>query len=162
MRYPKNLIMRSYLVALLLLFSSAMAFGQSPLTDGGAQLNFGVGLNGDGVPLYFGGDVNIANNVTLGAQGSYTSDRIGILGNLNYHFDEIFEIPSEWNVYAGANAGIYLDNDNNNNNNNDKSTFGFGLQIGGRYFFNDKWAVNLEVGGGNVLSGGKLGATFKL
>jgi len=39
---------------------------------------------------------------------------------------------------------------------------GRGAQIGGRYYFTQKVGINLELGGGNAFSGGKIGLTFKL
>jgi len=39
---------------------------------------------------------------------------------------------------------------------------GIGGQIGGRYYFTEKFGVNLEFGGGNAYSGGKLGISIKL
>ena len=43
------------------------------------------------------------------------------------------------------------------------SDFGFGLQVGGRWFWNDKWGVFLEAGGGNLDgAGGFVGVTMKM
>ncbi|WP_366185107.1 hypothetical protein [Flavobacterium ovatum] len=45
---------------------------------------------------------------------------------------------------------------------NGAENLGLGLQIGGRYFFTDRFGINLQFGGGNVTSGGKIGITYKL
>jgi hypothetical protein len=39
---------------------------------------------------------------------------------------------------------------------------GIGAQVGGRYYFTDKFGVNVEIGGGNAFSGGKIGVSIKL
>jgi outer membrane immunogenic protein len=41
------------------------------------------------------------------------------------------------------------------------SGVGLGAQLGGRYYFSDKFGINLEVGGGNAFSGGKFGISVK-
>lgn len=41
------------------------------------------------------------------------------------------------------------------------SGLGLGVQVGGRYYFNDRLGLNLEFGGGFV-SGGKIGISCKL
>ena len=165
-------------IALLL---AVLAFGfanaQAPLEQGGVQLNAGFGTSGWGTPVYVGLDFGVGSNFTIGGELSYQSyshnysssnlksSIFGIQANGNYHFNEILNIPSEWDFYAGANLNYYnwsttyngskYDYPNNNNLN-------LGLQVGGRYFFSDKFGINLQIGGGTVNSGGKLGITYKL
>jgi outer membrane immunogenic protein len=38
---------------------------------------------------------------------------------------------------------------------------GLGAQIGGRYYFNNNWGINLELGGANTTSGYKIGASYR-
>ncbi len=107
------------LMLCLVCFSSIGLFAQSALPKGQTQLNFGVGFSNRGVPVYLGFDHAVHNNVTLGLEGSYRGynerfgdDRFkhnvfGILGNVNYHFNTILEIPSNWDFYAGANVGFF-------------------------------------------------------
>ena len=150
--------MKTIIVLFLFVCSVSTGFSQSPLYAGEKQLNFGIGIDdGGGIPLYAGVDFHIADNLTLGPVASLSSDFFSGVGAINYHFDELFGLPSEWNIYAGANAGFIasLDDDFSGDG------FGIGLQLGGRYFFNDRWGINLEGGGGNQISGGKLGMTMK-
>lgn len=167
-------------IALLLaLFAFGFANAQAPLEEGGLQLNAGVGTSGWGTPVYVGLDYGIATNFTLGGEVSYQSysERIGngfgdikssILGlqaNGNYHFNEVLNIPSEWDFYAGANLNYYSWSskvDGNSVDYDGADNFGLGLQVGGRYFFNDNFGINLQLGGGNVVSGAKIGITYKL
>ena len=93
----------------------------------------------------------------------YKNSILGIQANGNYHFNEVLDIPSEWDFYAGANLNYYNWNSKYNgvsNNYSDEDNFGIGLQVGGRYFFSDNFGVNLQVGGGNVVSGAKIGITY--
>ena len=48
-------------------------------------------------------------------------------------------------------------------NSSNDSDFAFGMQIGGRWFWNDKWGVYLEAAFGNLdNAGGGAGVTMKL
>ena len=146
---------------------------QSPLEEGGVQLNAGVGTSGWGIPVYFGLDYGIAKDFTLGGQISFQSDdyndnnmnydssAIGIGGNGNYHFNSLLHIPSKFDFYAGASLTYYIWNYDNNNH-PDNTSLGLGLQVGGRYFFTDNFGINLELGGNTGTSGAKVGVTFKI
>lgn len=172
------------LVALML--TAITTFSQGNLNKGDLQLNGGIGFSGWGMPVYGGIDYGVGKNFTVGGDLSYRgySDKggyykysykvIGIGVNGNYHFNEVLEIPNEWDVYGGATLGYYIWKNSakyngpgediyygNNYNYAGSSGLGLGLQIGGRYFFTNKFGVNLEVGGGSVF-GGKLGITYKL
>lgn len=164
------------IVAMLLLVSGINA--QAPLGKGGTQINAGFGFSTWGVPVYVGADFGVHDAITIGPKLSYRNYKDNILGskysqsltvisfNGNYHFNELFQLPSEWNVYAGLSLGYYIWSDVKWDNTTttfggEASGLGIDLQIGGRYFFNDKWAINLEFGGGTG-SGGNIGVTCKL
>jgi len=148
---------KSIFVIMLMAFSFSM-MAQSPLPKGGTQLNAGFGLDDEGeLPVYAGVDFGIANNLTLGPYVGISGEYVSITGNLNYHFDELFGLDPDWNIYAGINAGFVSDTNDDNGDNDDG--FGIGAQLGARYFFSDNIGVNLEAGGGNQVSGGKLGIT---
>lgn len=160
------------LSAMLLIVVGSSA--QTALPKGQSQLNFGVGFSNYGVPVFFGLDHAVHDNVTLGAELSYrgynekyNSNRykhnvLGVSGNINYHFNTVLNIPSNWDFYAGANVGFYSWSSPDNYNGSKNSGLGLGGQVGGRYFFSKKTGINLEFGGGNAFSGGKLGLTVKL
>ena len=164
---------KQLLILSLLLFSSIM-FAQSPILKGESQINAGIGLSSWGVPVYLGFDHGVHPDITIGGELSYRSYQdnyanvnydhsvIGISGNGNYHFNRILEIPKKWDFYAGLNLGFYIWNSPDNYHGSHTSGLGLGAQIGGRYYFSDKIGLNLEFGGGNAFSGGKLGLTFKL
>jgi len=157
--------MKALILIILCLNWTALAQAQSPLEKKEKQLNFGFGLGDNGIPVYLGADLCIASNITLGLQANYRAKNnlgsFGVLGNGNYHLDQAFNLPPEWNAYTGLNVGIFFQ-DTNGNHGNHGNHFGFGVQLGGRYFFNDRWGLNLELGGGNFVNEGKLGLTVKL
>jgi outer membrane immunogenic protein len=166
--------MKKQLLILSLLLCSSIIFAQSPISKGSTQLNVGVGLSSWGVPFYLGIDHGITQDITLGGELSYRGYRdrydnvyydhnvIGISGNGNYHFNRVLQIPKNWDFYAGLNVGFYIWNSPYDYHGSHSSGLGLGGQIGGRYFFSNKVGLNLEFGGGNAFSGGKLGLTFKL
>ncbi len=147
---------------------------QSALPKGQTQINFGVGFSNEGIPVYLGFDHAVHNNVTLGAELSYRGweedyhndhykhNVLGISGNVNYHFNTVLSIPSNWDLYAGLNVGYYAWKSPDGYNGDHSSGLGLGAQVGGRYYWSKKAGINLEFGGGNAFSGGKLGLTFRL
>ena len=163
--------MKKVILFITLVFSSFLVNAQAPLEEGNLQIDAGLGSSGWGTPVYVGLDYGIATNFTIGVEASYRSYTnygykstiIGIQGNGNYHFNEILNIPSKWDFYAGLSLNYYIWSFDTDFANEviDDSNFGVGAQIGGRYFFNDKIAINLEAGGGNATSGGKIGITYK-
>lgn len=154
--------------------SAGAFFAQRPISKGQSLINVGVGLSSRGVPVYLGFDYGVHPDVTLGAEVSYRNYNdnwdnskydhsiVGILGNANYHFNSILNIPSPWDFYAGLNLGYFYWNSPSKYAGSYNSGLGLGAQIGFRYFFNNSVGINLELGGGNVSSGGKVGITFKL
>jgi outer membrane immunogenic protein len=167
--------MKKSTVIIMLLFVLNTSYAQSPLPKGKAQLNVGLGLSDWGVPFYLGFDFGVHKDVTLGGEFSYRSYleryrkdfyyRHGIAGfsfNGNYHFNTVLNIPRNFDFYAGLNIGFYAWSSPRGYPGSYTSGLGLGAQVGGRYYFNNKVGINLEIGGGNAFSGGKFGLTFKL
>jgi outer membrane immunogenic protein len=166
--------MKKLLLTAALFSGFFFSYGQNPLAVGSAQLNAGFGFSSWGVPLYIGLDYGAARDFTLGGELSFRSYNqnynginyghtiMGISGNGNYHFNTVFNIPRNWDFYAGLNVGFYVWNSPSDYNGTNNSGFGLGAQIGGRYYFNRKVGLNLELGGGSAFSNGKIGLTVKL
>jgi hypothetical protein len=166
--------MKKQILTIALLITASMIFAQGPISKGQSQINVGVGLSSWGVPVYLGLDYAVHPDITLGGELSFRSynnnwrnDKyhhsiIGILGNANYHFNTVLDIPSPWDFYAGLNLGFYSWSSPNNYEGSQTSGLGLGAQIGGRYYFSNKVGINLEFGGGNAFSGGKFGLTIKI
>lgn len=157
--------LRTFLMlALSMLMLAANA--QSPVGKGGKQINFGTGISSWGVPLYFGMDFGVHQDITAGFVVSARSHPdvlvLGFAGVGNYHFNRILEIPREWDLYAGLSLGFFVWNWDSKYIGSKNSPLGLDLQVGGRYFWSDRWGVNLELGGGSAMSGGRIGLTRKL
>ncbi len=162
-----------FLLGCVVLATAIMASAQSPLETGGKQLNAGVGLSGWGVPIYVGLDYGIYENITVGGEISFRSYHdnysgvkynhsiIGIMANGNYHFNELLDIPSEWDLYAGLNLGYFIWRSSSDYTGTGNSGIDLSGQIGGRYFFKKNLALSLEFSGGNSTAGAKLGITYK-
>lgn len=158
----------------IFLLSIGTSFSQSMLGKGGTQLNAGVGLSSWGFPVYIGFDYGVHKDVSIGMELSYRSYRErwkdyyykntiwGISGNANYHFNSLLHIPQKWDFYAGINIGFYIWDTDDNYLGNHSSGLGLGGQIGIRYYFSERFGLNLEGGGGNAFSGGKFGITIGL
>ncbi|OBQ54202.1 hypothetical protein JJL45_10080 [Tamlana sp. s12] len=138
-----------FLFAFALILSVSSVFGQAR-----KELNFGlIGVNYE-IPVHK--DVTIAPAVAT----NFDLDWMTLGVKANYYFDHIFGITDEdWDVYGGANAGyaIYM-----GDNDHDTSEFDIGLQVGGRWFWNEKWGVFAEIAGGTVNFIPSVGVTMKL
>lgn len=150
------------------------ALGQYQLDVGKMQLNAGVGLSSWGLPVYVGLDYGLLKNICIGGEVTvrnhhdkiqavrYNHTIIGILANGNYHFNQVWHIPEPWDVYAGINIGVYFWRSSKNYPGTYTSPANAGAQIGGRYYVNEKFAFNAEVGTGNAFSAGKIGISYIL
>jgi hypothetical protein len=67
------MIMKTRIICCALAILSALStgFSQSPLPKGKTQINAGVGFSERGIPIYFGFDHGIHDNVSLGGEFSY-------------------------------------------------------------------------------------------
>jgi outer membrane immunogenic protein len=166
--------MRKTVLTIVLLIAATAMFAQSPIDKGQAQFNAGVGLSSWGVPVYLGLDYGVHKDITIGGEfsfrsfndnwssHSYNHSIIGISGNANYHFNSLLNIPTNWDFYIGPNIGFYIWSSPTGYEGSHASGLGLGAQIGGRYYFSEKFGINLEFGGANVFSGGKFGISLKL
>ena len=154
------------LIGLFSLLGLTLALAQAPPGKGGKQLNAGLGFSGFGVPVYAGLDFGVHQDITIGPRVSFRNysdfdQSLFVAGfNGNYHFNTLFNMPSEWNFYAGLTIGYYVWSDSDLPG-RERSGIGLDAQIGGRYFFSEKFGVNLEFGGGTG-TGGSFGITVKL
>ncbi len=162
--------MKKHLLLLLIVFTYSLS-AQYALKESTWQLNAGFGFSSWGLPIYVGVDYGVAKDISVGGEFSYRSygedfggskfdhTIIGISANGNYHFNSVLNIPTKWDVYAGLNLGFYTWSSPSGYGGSGNGGLGLGLQLGARYYFNPAWAVNLEFGGGNAFSGGKIGVS---
>jgi len=152
----ETMLKRIILTVFITTCLSLGTFAQSPIGEGGKQINFGVGLFDSGVPVYFGMDFGVHPDITVGGQIALDLgfDYFSISGRGDYHFNTLLEIPRDWDFYAGLSLGFISGIDDDYNSDVD-----LGLQVGGRYYWSSDWGINLEFGGGNNLSGGRFGVS---
>ncbi|MDY0078650.1 MAG: hypothetical protein RBR87_15385 [Bacteroidales bacterium] len=166
--------MKKSIFLLVLVIATTGLFAQSPIGERGKQINFGTGFSSYGIPIYFGMDFGVHPDITVGFNASFRSygedwddhhynhSVIGLFANGNYHFNTILNIPRDWDFYAGLSLGYYIWNNDAKYGGSNTSGLGFDAQIGGRYYWSSHWGVNLEFGGGNAASGGRIGLSYIL
>ncbi|MBX7203888.1 MAG: hypothetical protein K1X81_00535 [Bacteroidia bacterium] len=165
--------MKRFIVITYALVLCMQGYAQYPLAKGQKQFNAGLGFSSWGLPIYAGIDFGVHKDISAGGEfsfrsysdnfkgTSYSHTIIALGANGNYHFNSLLKIPKEWDAYAGLNLGFYSWSSPNGYRGGGSSGIGMGAQFGGRYYFNTKFAINLELGGGTA-SGGKIGVTWKL
>jgi outer membrane immunogenic protein len=157
------------IIGIVLLIVS-ISNAQAPIEQGEKQINAGVGLSTYGFPVYAGLEIGLDNNISVGGELSYrrytrlsswSPSIITVAGLANYHFHELVDIPSEWDLYAGLTAGysIWSYSGTSSLVRAGRSRIFLAGQVGGRYYLSNNFAINVELGGGTY-SGGKVGVTF--
>lgn len=126
------------------------------------QLNFGFGLNSfqNSIPIYISYDFVAAEDITVAPVVQLDIANINWMTigvRADYYFDRLFGSNKHWDFYAGANAGFLWWFDTISGT----SDLDLGLEAGTRYWFNEKWAINFEMGGGSSFSS-KLGVSMSL
>ena len=71
----------------------------------------------------------------------------------DYHWNYLIGIPSNWDFYAGARVGVSFGGS--------ATDLDLGIQVGGRWYWSEKWGMNLEIGGGTGF-GTTFGLSYKL
>jgi len=175
--------MKKLFLFLIALFLIAPAFSQIAYQQGDNQLNFGFNV-GQAPGIYGSYEVGITDNISIGGEAAigfvYTLVYFGyssfqtnfrFSGFANYHFGQLIGLPDEWDVYGGADVGYSIwtkDSDVPNSTGFDdvfnwnENSIMIGAHGGGRWFWNDKWGVNAELGGGIGYFIAKGGLTMKL
>jgi len=154
--------MKKIILILTLSFAFTIIHAQdaSPTLKGKTQLNIGTGIFGWGglnfYPVHAGMDFFIINNLSLGFDMnwrflSYPDHNHQLFSGqavVDYHLNEVMQLSNPWDVYVGvkAGAGYFTDPDNWDALYDDGIKFVFDGRFGGRYYFNEKLAVNAEFG----------------
>ena len=141
----------------VLLFVTTLSFGQA-----NKGLNFGLGLSDGGIPVYLSYDFPVAANLSVAPFVETNLDGFNWITpgvKVDYYFDQLLGMPDAFDFYAGGNAGfiIYMGNHNDSGTGN----LHLGLEVGGRWWFSDKWGLNLEFAGGTGYRT-KLGLSMKM
>ena len=100
----------------------------------------------------------VHNDITVGGLAAINLDGfdwISFKGKGDYHWNRLIGIPSNWDFYAGAGIGFKIGFDGNS------SGLDFDIHVGGRWYWSEKWGLNLELGGGTGF-GSLIGVTMKM
>lgn len=142
-------------LAFFLTALNAQNGGVAPLAKGEKQLNFGTGFTNWGLPVYASvdfavhKDVTVTPGVNLKIGDNFSG---GFLVKGDYHWNYLIGIPSNWDFYAGARVGIDFGSE---------LDLDIGIQVGGRWYWSEKWGLNVEIGGGTGF-GTTFGLSMKL
>ncbi|MGB0423235.1 MAG: hypothetical protein ACPGED_02885 [Flavobacteriales bacterium] len=109
----------------------------------------------------------------LGSSTKWRHTIIGLEGGVNYYVDEFIEgkFAADFDLYASARLRYFVWNtkivDNNTGvdyeySGSGNGGLGIGLNAGGRYHFNENVSLHVEAGYGSVISGGRVGVSFRL
>lgn len=132
-----------------LLIMTFVAAGLYANAQAAKVLNFG----GLGTGLYASIEFPVHSAITIAplVNTDWEFNHLVIAAKGNFYFDELIGLDSPWDFYAGANLGWRISDD---------GKFNAGLQVGGRWFWSEKWGINAEFGGGTGVTGG-VGVTMK-
>jgi len=154
--------MKKFTLIVLMIISSMGLFAQengvAPLAKGEKQLNFFTGITQWGYPLGITLDYAVHKDITVGgtlglyAYPEWSFYDIGLICKGDYHWNYILDIPSNIDFYTGARLGFL---------GGSYFTIDLGFEVGGRYYFNDKWGVNMEILG-STNYGVNIGLTMKM
>lgn len=163
---------------ILITFGVSQLYAQSPIRKGEKQFNFGLGASNLGIPIYLGLDFGIHENISIGpimsfrtyiSKGAdsngniinYTQTAFGIGFNGDFHFNNLLSIPREFDVYAGVSISYFVVNSTTTVTGTVLlPDIGVNPHVGGRYNFNPKWSVQVQVDAGTH-TGAMGGLTFK-
>ncbi len=183
---------RAIVLCILFASTSLVASAQeTPPSSGVRYFNVGVGTSSWGVPIYANLEFPLkgTENISMAVGGSYQAKSesynyywynatwrhtiMGINVAGNYYADEVLGLPEQFDVYGGLQLDYYIwktnlkDSDDGFNQSYSGSGLGgLGVSgiVGGRYHFGSskRTSINVVLGGGTVLSSGKVGISVRL
>jgi len=153
------------LIVTIMILLSVNVYSQSTvdkLKSSSKQLNIGLGGSDGGLPVYVGMDFFVKPEISIGPVAKVILDSsiyFGALVRGDYHFNKLLKLPSEFDLYGGLHIG--LGEIKVGKASGVDISPGWGLQLGGRWFWSEIWGLNIEFGGGSGF-GGTLGVTMKM
>jgi len=155
---------------------------ESPTLKGNSQLNIGTGIFGGSgglnlIPVHLGLDFFIIDNLSAGFDINWRyfasqevvgkPSLISAQAVIDYHFNQVMNLPSSWDFYAGVKMGSgYMTTSEEmeafNEYYSNGFKFVFDARAGIRYYFNGNLALNSEIGVTSVSGTKTTGASFTL
>ncbi len=147
------------IIAVSALLFAGKAFSQNTVEENVkaslVQISAGSGIYSGGFPIYAFADFRVNPNWTIGPQVNFVFDNdfhFVMSGRADYHFNKMLNLYNNWDIYAGATMGIDFSRD---------TEFSSGIHVGGRWYWNKVWGLNMEIGGGTYFSSA-IGVTMRL
>ena len=170
----------AFYLALAIFTLSLKAQEELPTAKGNKLLNVGTGIFGGSgglnfIPLHIGMDFFIVNNLSVGFDFNWryynSQETVGkpslfsVQAVVDYHFNELMNLSPSWDFYAGIKLGpgyMFTKEELEGYNLHYKRgvKFVFDARIGIRYYFNEKLAINSDVGVISVGGTNTSGVTF--
>jgi hypothetical protein len=176
------------LLSVLVIFIASLSFGQMAYKKGDQVVNFGLGLGGfagaygsGGIAITGGYENGINENISLGGVVGYSSSSETVWGDYGWKYTYIligvrgaYHVDLMKNPNIDTYGGILLGYNIVSSSSTGTSPYGnywgsysasasylaYGVFVGGRYYFNPKWAVQAELGYGlGILN---VGIAYKL
>jgi outer membrane immunogenic protein len=179
--------MKKLITLIVLILTTGLIYGQETESNKKnlnapnlKQLTIGIGTSGGGIPIAADLQFEIHRNISIGPILSYQSwnepesfgtvkySSTGFGGQIVYHWNNLLSIPSNWDVYSSATLGYHSYKATYNNQpiesyyNGYNGGVGLWYNVGGKYFFNEKLGVALDLGYNGVGHGGRVGLAIRL
>jgi outer membrane immunogenic protein len=160
--------MKKMILMSLMVFESILVLNaQTTLKNDRFHLNAGMGaviVNYGRPSVFVGFDYMLTPALSLGAEYTFLSyyshmreTQYGYMLNMNYHFNKLLKLHPRWDIYAGPILEYEQRFNDWDNSNLTHNRWVLGLQVGAKYYINDRVALNLKTGAGNAMSVGTLG-----
>lgn len=166
---------KKLIITLILLVVTLNVFSQASYRKDDFQINLGASVANYGIPVYLSFEYFSDNFFSFRADFNYRNYPYRNMGEttriqafctafgVSYHFSEHLPIVDNVDLYGGGDLGVvFFDYPHNYNGIYPKTRLSIGGHAGARYFFTNKFAGNVEVGGGSVFWEARVGLTFKL
>ena len=143
--------MKKWFLGALMLGLSQIYTAQAYHGSGDQKVQIGLNAWGNGTGITGTYDYGLSDllsvgggaNIYFGNSKHSDNDNFFIFGRLNFHLNEALDLPDQWDIYPGVDVGIL------------GNSFGLGVHLGARYFFNDKIGAFVEAG-----NNGSIGVSF--
>ncbi len=135
----------------LIIIIAFSLMGTRAMAQAEKLINFGVGMNELGNIAYIGYEEPTFNNISTQVifKADLPSFNYFILGiGANYYFDELLDLNEKFDFYGGISLGSTYFIDKSGMATDSPFNFRLGIQGGGRWYWAESWALQLEAGGG--------------
>ena len=152
--------MKKFLLSLVAICFLGLGVQAQEMSKGQLVGSARLGFGGAGFPVAISGDYGVVGNLINGNDAISVGGQVGMFiwndgyqshisltaaFRANFHYQFVDNLDT----YAGAQIGLF------------RNGLGLGFDLGARYYFNDKFGVNLEFGGCGF-TGVSAGISMKL